>query len=149
LGKQFGLRRRVQFYETDAAGIVHFSWYFRYFEEAEHGLWRESGMSIHPDDSSIGWPRVSASCDFLKPLKFEEEFDVSVEIVEMTPRTITYAGEITRDGERIARGTWRIAAVTKLADGTLRSADIPASVAERLKPFAPSPASSLQPPTIA
>ena len=148
LGKQFGLRRRVQFYETDAAGIVHFSWYFRYFEEAEHALWRESGMSIHTEDSSIGWPRVSASCDFLKPLKFEEEFDVSVQIVEMTPRTITYAGEITRDGERIARGTWRIASVTKLSDGTLRSTDIPARVAERLKPFA-SPASSLQPPATA
>jgi len=146
LGKQFGLRRRVQFYETDAAGIVHFSWYFRYFEEAEHALWRESGMSIHTEDSSIGWPRVSASCDFLKPLKFEEEFDVSVQIVEMTPRTITYAGEITRDGERIARGTWRIASVTKLSDGTLRSTDIPARVAERLKPFA-SPASSLPPAT--
>jgi YbgC/YbaW family acyl-CoA thioester hydrolase len=145
VGKQFGLRRRVQFYETDAAGIVHFSWYFRYFEEAEHALWRESGMSIHPEDSSIGWPRVAASCDFHKPLKFEEEFDVSVQIVEMTRRTITYAGEITRDGERIARGTWRISAVAKQSDGTLRSADIPASVAERLKPFAP-PDSSLQPP---
>jgi len=148
LGHEFRLRRRVQFYETDAAGIVHFTWYFRYFEEAEHALWRESGMSIHPEDSSMGWPRVSASCDFHRPLKFEEEFDVTVQIVEMTPRTITYAGEITRDGERIARGTWRIAAVTKLSDGTMRSADIPASVAERLKPFAPPP-SSLHPPTTA
>lgn len=148
MAKQFRLRRRVQFYETDAAGIVHFSWYFRYFEEAEHGLWRDSGMSIHADDASIGWPRVSASCDFLKPLKFEEDFDVTVQIIEMTPRTITYAGEITRDGQRIARGTWRIASVTKLPDGTMRSADIPASVAERLKPFAPQ-AASLQPPATA
>ena len=39
--------RRVLFYETDAAGIVHFSWFFRYMEEAEHALWREAG-SVHP-----------------------------------------------------------------------------------------------------
>ena len=39
---EFRLQRRVQFYETDAAGIVHFSWFFRYLEEAEHALWREA-----------------------------------------------------------------------------------------------------------
>ena len=44
------LTRRVQFYETDAAGIVHFSWFFRYMEEAEHALWREAGLSIHPPE---------------------------------------------------------------------------------------------------
>ncbi|HEX6464985.1 MAG TPA: thioesterase family protein [Vicinamibacterales bacterium] len=148
MGNEFRLRRRVQFYETDAAGIVHFSWYFRYFEEAEHALWRETGMSIHSEDASIGWPRISASCDFHKPLKFEEEFDVSVQIMEITRRTITYAGEITREGERIARGSWRIASVTKLSDGTIRSADIPERVVERLKPFAPA-GSSLQPPASA
>ena len=39
------VRRRVQF-ETDMAGVVHFSWYFRYMEEAEHALWREAGLSM-------------------------------------------------------------------------------------------------------
>ena len=56
---EYRFRRRVQFYETDAAGIVHFSWYFRYMEEAEHALWREAGLSIHARDSEIGWPRVA------------------------------------------------------------------------------------------
>jgi YbgC/YbaW family acyl-CoA thioester hydrolase len=127
-------KRRVAFSETDAAGIVHFTYFFRYFEDAEHALWREAGLSIHPDDSPIGWPRVSASCDFLRPLKFEQEFDVVVRITEVTRGTITYSGEITKDGERIATGTWRIACVTKLADGTIKSTDIPATVADRLKP---------------
>ena len=51
-------RRRVQFYETDAAGIVHFSWYFRYMEEAEHALWRAAGLSVPPPGGGVGWPRV-------------------------------------------------------------------------------------------
>ena len=72
------LRRRVQFYETDAAGIVHFSWFFRYMEEAEHALWREAGLSIHPPVSDIGWPRVAAACEFHRALKFEQEFDVTI-----------------------------------------------------------------------
>jgi acyl-CoA thioesterase FadM len=52
--------RRVQFAETDLAGIVHFSWYFRYIEEAEHALWRAAGLSISPPRAEMGWPRVAA-----------------------------------------------------------------------------------------
>lgn len=129
-------RRRVQFSETDVAGIVHFSNFFRYFEDAEHELWREAGLSIHPEQSAVGWPRVAASCEFHRPLKFEQEFEVHMRISEMTSRTISYAGEITRDGDRIATASWKIACVTRLADGTMKSAEIPADVAARLKPFA-------------
>ena len=127
--------RRVQFSETDAAGIVHFSCFFRYLEDAEHELWRRLGLSIHPENSPIGWPRVAASCEFHRPLKFEQEFEVKVRIKELTMRTITYAGEISSNGERIASGSWKIACVSKSPDGTMRSTDIPPDVAERLKSF--------------
>ena len=83
---EFVLRRRVQFYETDVAGIVHFSWFFRYMEEAEHALWREVGLSIHPPDSALGWPRVAASFDFQRALRFEDEIDVHLRIAEMSRR---------------------------------------------------------------
>jgi YbgC/YbaW family acyl-CoA thioester hydrolase len=130
------VRRRVAFSETDAAGIVHFSTYFRYFEDAEHALWRNAGLSIHPGQSDIGWPRVSASCEFHRALKFEQEFEIAVQITEISKRTVTYAGTITRDGDKVATATWKIACVNKLPDGSMRSAEIPPDVAERLKPFA-------------
>ena len=128
--------RRVQFSETDVAGLVHFSNFFRYFEDAEHALWRQAGLSIHPERSPIGWPRVSASCEFHRPLRFEQEFEIALHIAEMNRRTIRYEGTITRDGERVATAVWKIACVTRLPDGSLKSADIPADVAERLKRFA-------------
>src|SRR5215468_438341 len=99
------LRRRVQFYETDAAGIVHFSWFFRYMEEAEHALWREAGLSIHPPDSEIGWPRVAASFEFEGALTFEQEFDVTIRIVEINRKTIRYACAIRQGDRPIASGT--------------------------------------------
>jgi len=126
------LTRRVQFSETDAAGIVHFANFFRYFEDAEHALWRAAGLSIHEERSPIGWPRVSASCDYHRPLKFEQEFEVHVRISELTKRSITYSGQITRNGERIATGSWKIACVNKLPDGSMKSADIPSEIAKRL-----------------
>jgi len=74
------LTRRVQFYETDAAGIVHFSWFFRYMEEAEHGLWRATGLSIARAELGVGFPRVAASFEYHRPLRFEDEVDLRVEI---------------------------------------------------------------------
>src|SRR5262249_35573340 len=98
---------------------------------------RQAGLSIHADNSPIGWPRISASCDFHRPLKFEQEFDVAVRIAEMTRRTIAYNGEITCGGNRIATGSWKIACVTKAPDGTIRSTDIPPDVAEHLNASEP------------
>ena len=129
------MRRRVAFAETDTAGIVHFSNYFRYFEDAEHAMWRASGLSIHETDVAIGWPRVSAACDYHRPLRFEQEFEISVAIEELTNRTIRYEGTIVSSGERVATATWKIACVSKLPGGGMKSTNIPAAVRERLEPY--------------
>jgi acyl-CoA thioester hydrolase len=134
LASEHTIKRRVQFYETDAAGIVHFSWFFRYMEEAEHALWRENGLSIHPEQSDIGWPRVGAACEFHRALKFEQEFDVTIRVTEITKRTMSYVCEITQDGQKIATGTLRIACVSKLPDGSMKSLEIPQDIAMRFKP---------------
>jgi acyl-CoA thioester hydrolase len=134
LPSEHTIKRRVQFYETDAAGIVHFSWFFRYMEEAEHALWRENGLSIHPEPSEIGWPRVGAACEFHRALKFEQEFDVTIRVTEITRRTMSYGCEMTQDGQKIATGTLKIACVSKLPDGSMKSVEIPQDIAMRLKP---------------
>jgi len=128
---EYRLRRRVQFYETDAAGIVHFSWFFRYMEEAEHALWREAGLSIHPPGAVIGWPRVAASFDFNRALRFEDEFEVRLRIADMTRRIIRYSCLLTKDEEQIATGTMTIACVRK--GPTMRAIDIPDEIAKRLR----------------
>ena len=76
--------RRVQFAETDLAGIVHFTLFFRYMEEAEHALWRAAGMSIARAGEPTGWPRLGAAFDFKAPLRFEDEFEVAVRIADVT-----------------------------------------------------------------
>ena len=83
MATEFRYPRRVQFAETDLAGIVHFSTMFRYVEEAEHALWREAGLSIAERASGLGWPRLSAALEFRNPLRFEEEFEVWVRIAAL------------------------------------------------------------------
>ena len=55
---EFNITRMVEFNETDMAGIVHFSVFFRYMEYAEHAFFRSLGSSIVDPELAVGWPRV-------------------------------------------------------------------------------------------
>ena len=130
---EYRFRRRVQFYETDAAGLVHFSWYFRYMEEAEHALWREAGLSIHPPHGELGFPRVSTSFEFHRALRFEQEFDVHVRVAAMTKRSIRYTCVLSDGDSKIATGTLVTVCVRRHADQAMTVADIPPEIAARIQ----------------
>jgi acyl-CoA thioester hydrolase len=133
VASEYRLRRRVQFHETDAAGIVHFSCFFQYMEEAEHALWRDAGLSIHPPESEIGWPRIAASCDFHAVLRFEDEFDVWIRVTDLTRKTMRYTFELSRGATKIATGTISIACVRRRPDQPMQAIEIPADIAARFQ----------------
>ena len=80
---QFTTTYRVEFCDTDVAGIVHFANFYRYMEQAEHEYFRSLGLSImqsQEDGSVIGWPRVSASCSFEAPAYFEDVLEIRMNV---------------------------------------------------------------------
>jgi YbgC/YbaW family acyl-CoA thioester hydrolase len=121
----------VQFPETDASGFVHFTCFFKYVEEAEHAMWRAAGLSIAPPDSTWGFPRIAASFEYRRPLRFEDEFDVHLQVVEKTAKTLRYRAVLSNDGEVVAEGSLTIICVKRLAGGGRKAADIPAEIADR------------------
>ena len=129
---EYRLTRRVQFYETDTAGIVHFSWFYRYMEEAEHALWRASGLSIAPPGAEIGFPRVAASFEFHRPLHFEDEFEVRLRIEAIADKTIRYAAHVTKGDSAIATGSLTVACVSKRPSEPMKAIPIPADITTRL-----------------
>lgn len=133
MGYVFRHRRRVEFSETDMVGIVHFSNFFRYAEAAETAMYRELGISVTQGD--ITFPRVHAEFDFRKPLRFEEEFDVVVEVEEVRSRSLAYAFRVENlSGEACARGKLVVACVRKdPATGSLASVAVPARMAELMR----------------
>lgn len=102
----FVYKKTVEFADTDMGGIVHFSCFFRYMEEAEHHFLRSIGLSVMMQLSGkkVGFPRVSAHCDYFKPARFADELLVSVQIEKIGASSITYALEIMCGVERIAAG---------------------------------------------
>ncbi len=138
---EFTLSHRVEFSETDMAGIVHFANFYRMMENAEHAFFRSLGFSIHAHDGSatIGWPRVNASCEFLKPLRFEEVVDIQLLVAEVRPRSIRYAFRFWKSdaGERVEIARGSVTAVCATVDkttGKLGAVAIPEAIRASIQP---------------
>jgi 4-hydroxybenzoyl-CoA thioesterase/acyl-CoA thioester hydrolase len=88
------------------AGIIHFTKFFHYMEEAEHEFLRSRGLSVvmMHQGRKLGWPRVAASCEFITPVRFEDVVDVQVTLARIGTKSLTYEVEFTKGGESIARG---------------------------------------------
>jgi len=135
---EFRLRRRVEFSETDMAGIVHYSNFFRYMESAEHAFFRSLGFSIvtREVDPPVGWPRVHASCDYMAPLRFEDEFEVHLLVTEKKSKSLTYQFRFRKmDGEagmEIARGELTVVCV-RHEENRMKAATIPEAIAAKIE----------------
>lgn len=126
LSSEFVITRRVQFVETDLAGVLHFSNYYRWMEEAECAFWRSLGISVIGEDDGrkVSWPRVSCSCEYRSPARFEDELEVALRVAELGNKSVTYEVEFRRDGKRTALGRSTGVCCTIL-DGAFRPILIP------------------------
>jgi YbgC/YbaW family acyl-CoA thioester hydrolase len=131
----FRTTRRIEFGDTDMAGIVHFANFFRFMESAECEFLRSRGLSVKLDweGQAIGFPRVSASCDYVSPARFEDVLDVAVSIERIGTKSVTYGFEFTRGGTLIARGKVASCCVLVGAGHGIVGIAIPASYITRLQ----------------
>lgn len=103
----FVARRRVEFRDTDAAGIAHFSAFFVWMESAEHELMRESGIDLVErvgGGETISWPRVSAACDYLSAVRFNDELEIGVGVEAIGRTSVTWGFRFRCAGRDVARG---------------------------------------------
>ena len=131
----FRVTRRVEFHDTDMAGIVHFSNFFRYMEFAEQEFLRSRGLSVAMEweGEPIGFPRVSATCDYVKPARFDEVLEITVSVDRLGSKSVAYAFEFSRAGEVIARGKVTSVCCRVHADNRLEAIPIPAGYRARVE----------------
>jgi acyl-CoA thioester hydrolase len=130
----FRTSRMVEFGDTDMAGIVHFANYFRYMEAAEHAYLRACGLSVVTewDDQKVSFPRVSATCDYLKPARFQEVIDITVEVEKLGRSSVTYTFEFHRGTDLLARGRVTAVLCRMTGDHRLETIEIPEEMRERI-----------------
>src|SRR5712671_4131701 len=118
MASEFKVVRRVEFSETDMAGIVHYSNFFLYMEAAEHGFFRSLGFSVVTSqvDPPVGWPRVHAECDYQQPLRFEDEVEIHLLVSEKRSKSLSYEFRLRKLNAvppvEVARGSLTVVCVT-------------------------------------
>lgn len=99
-------QRRIEFADTDMAGIVHFARFFVFMESAEHEFMRAIGCSVHfhHEGRDYGWPRLEARCRYKRPIRFGDEVDIIVRVQRKGRRAMTYRVTFELDGQKVAEG---------------------------------------------
>lgn len=134
----FEHERRVEFSDTDLAGIVHFANYLRYVESAEHAFWRSHGETVHrvEGENQHGWPRVNISCNYFKPARFEQLLRIRLRILKVGNTTIRYGFYVFDDQDPealVAAGEVTIIHVALESNsGRMKKAPIPERLRERI-----------------
>jgi YbgC/YbaW family acyl-CoA thioester hydrolase len=130
----FTTQRRIEFGDTDMAGIVHFSNFFRFMEAAETSFLHSVGLSVSWNEGGVhlGFPRVSASCDYSRPAVFEDVLDIAVTVEKIGRKSVSYRFDFSRAGAVIAVG--RITAVfCRTTPGHVESIEIPEAIRKKLQ----------------
>lgn len=134
MAHSFTTHRSVDFVETDAAGIMHFSNFFRYMESAEHEFFRSLGFSIHMhlDGREVTFPRVHAECDYRQPLRFEDEFEMRMIVRQVRSKAIVFDFLFIHEGRAVARGSITTVCITR-DNGQMKAITIPPQFRDKIQ----------------
>jgi acyl-CoA thioester hydrolase len=90
---------RVEMWDTDASGRIHFTAAFRWAEITEHALLRSLGVQ---DIAQL--PRVAVAASYLAPLKLGDELDLTLNLVRMGRSSLTFEWHCTHNGVTCVEG---------------------------------------------
>ncbi|MEM7586165.1 MAG: thioesterase family protein [Acidobacteriota bacterium] len=99
-------QRKIEFADTDMAGIVHFARFFIFMETAEHQFLERLGKPVHFDyqGCEVGWPRVAASCQYKSPARLGDVLDIHLQVRRKGTRAMTYRIHFSCEGRTVAEG---------------------------------------------
>ena len=129
-------RRRVEYVDTDMSGIVHFSRFLIFMENAEHAFLKAIGTEVHIQDKEgreISWPRVAVSCEYMSPARFGDTLEIRLHVVRKGVRSMTYGFEITCGGETLARGRTTCACCVINDPTGIKAIPIPDEIASQIE----------------
>jgi 4-hydroxybenzoyl-CoA thioesterase/acyl-CoA thioester hydrolase len=128
----------VEFSDTDMAGIMHFSAFFRYMEAAEHELLRSMSFSVYSelDGDVVSFPRVAAKCEFHSPARCEDVLDIDVTVRRVGIKSVTYGFGFSQKGRDVATGEMTSVCCRVPHGEPPASIPIPNAVAAKLRELA-------------
>ena len=135
------VERRVEFAETDMAGLVHFTNFFRYVELAEAEFFEDLGLPLIYANrlESKGWPRVRVQCNYSQPLYFRDRIEITIYVKAIKIKAIEWGFRVFRledDGskKRAAKGSFTTVHVMKNnTDPGMTSLELPEELLSKIE----------------
>jgi YbgC/YbaW family acyl-CoA thioester hydrolase len=131
--------RQIEFSETDMAGLVHFSNFFKYMETAERDFFAAAGLDLirTKPGELVGWPRARADCKFSAPIRFGDTIEIHLAVKALKDRAIDYQFRIYRrndDETRTQAGKGHMTTVLSelTPEGKLRSVELPEDLRSKI-----------------
>src|SRR4030065_977545 len=116
--KSFKTSLRVTWADTDAAGVVHYSNYFRFFERAEEEFYASLVFTFTDlRDSGLWLPRVEAFCQYKKPSRYNDVLEIEVSVEDLREKVFRLGFKVTTkaSGDLLALGHLVIVGADKQA----------------------------------
>jgi acyl-CoA thioester hydrolase len=134
--RKYTIEERVRWGDVDAAGIIFYGAYIRFFEFAETELFRSVGLpySVMFDELDVWLPRVHLECDFHRAARLDDLLEVSVYVGRFGTKSMHLNFEVRRKGEDelIADAHFVLASVRR---DTFETVPIPDELKTRLAPY--------------
>jgi acyl-CoA thioester hydrolase len=135
-GWKFSIEERVRWGDVDAARIIFYGAYIRFFEFAETELFRAVGLpySVMFDELDVWLPRAHLECDFRRAAQLDDLLVVSVYVGRIGTSSIRLNFEVRRKGEAelVAEAHFVLVSVRRV---TFETVPIPVELRNRLAPY--------------
>jgi acyl-CoA thioester hydrolase len=133
---KYTIEERVRWGDVDAARIIFYGSYIRFFEIAETELFRAVGLSygVMFDELDIWLPRVHLECDFHHVAQLDDLLELSVYVGPVGNKSMRLNFEVRKKGEPviIADAHFVLASVSR---DKFKTVPIPDDLRQRLAPY--------------
>ena len=133
---KFRIEERVRWGDVDAARIIFYGAYIRFFEIAETELFRSVGLPYGRmfDELDVWLPRAHLECDFRQAAQLDDLLEVSVYVGRVGTKSLRLNFEVRRNGEPsiVAEAHFVLVAVRR---NTFDSVPVPDELKRHLAPY--------------
>lgn len=106
------MQYRIYYEDTDCGNVVYYANYLKFCERARSELFFKKGLSPHKEDEFFVVKHVDAS--YIKSAVLGDMIDVTAEVIEKKSASLVMYQEISRDGELLFKGKFKLAYLKNL-----------------------------------
>ncbi len=132
----FAVQERVRWSDCDPLGIIYYGTYVRFFEAAEHEMFRQAGLpyEVMRVQRHVQLPRKAFAVEFHSPAEMDELMEIRVGVARIGETSITMRFEAYRARDLVHRASATLTVVC-VEKETITKRPLPDFVKDALKPY--------------